>query len=150
MTLVPLLLLQVATFQTYVDEARVKLGLTQPITIHVYEEEVNGPGWDGPLVAWVPYSRPNRINVWNTALQQASNDALKVIAYHETCHHYLRAQELAATTKFQQDLVHELERFCTVRTLGQDFERILRRLKYNSYGDRLGTVLWWRRNRPCR
>lgn len=149
MMLIPLLLLQVATFQSYVDEARVKLGLKQPLIVETYTKEIDLG--EGPVMAWVPHQTPNRIRVWNTTLAKASRDAQKVIAYHETCHHYLMKMELDARgDEFRADLVHELQRFCTIRTLGRDLNNILRKLGNGTYGNRLSTVTWWRRHRQCR
>lgn len=137
--MIALLLLQAVTFQTYVDEARAKLGIDKPIATHVYNEHYPSP--EGDIAA---FTHAGRIYVWDDALAQASRDAQRVIAYHETCHIYLEYLQDTAKTPFQKHLVHSLQRQCTVETLGNDLGRILRKLGRGTYGSRLGTVRWWR------
>ena len=141
--MIPLLLLQVALFHSYVDEARGKLGLA-PVEVVPYSERYDFG--DGPIVAWVP-DRPNTIYVWDKMLEDAESDALHILAYHESCHLLFSGLEKRATTPYQRKLLHTLTRHCTIEAMEHEFDRILRRARRDSYVNRLRTVIWWRNRR---
>jgi len=138
--MIPFLLLQAALFHSYVDEARVRLGLA-PVEVVLFSEHYDVG--DGPVVAFVP-DRPNTVYILDSFLREAEPDAQRIVAYHESCHLLFSELERRATTPYQRRLIHYLERSCTVAAMEHEFDRILRRARRDSYVNRLRTVNWWR------
>ena len=110
-----LLLLQVsgaATFNQYLREAQERLGIS-PAPLAEIDH--------GSRVAWVPYGP---VYARSDFLRRGSRGALRITAYHESCHLYLgtnRRLPLQAET----DLQHLMIDGCVEHLLGSDYDSVM-------------------------
>jgi hypothetical protein len=116
------------SFSLWVQEA--SLRLRTPAIVKV--EAAGLPGSNA--AAWVDQC-PRCFTIWVKAdfLQRATDDAQRIIAYHEVCHLFLSKGEPLEPDDFRYQVVHLAVHGCVQALLGKDTPEVLGQLPCQYY-----------------